>query len=162
MRTRALYALLIVAAGARLMLAVAAMPPYAGLDEAWHVARVAFVSREHRQPNIVERSIPPYIARSIRGEELPAFGEMRKRWPEVVRRGHVVVERPFAAGDLAPYESANYEAQQPPLYYAIAAKLAPLGILQSYAAPEPMAAEIRGEFKRVSEMARKTGLVKSP
>jgi tripartite-type tricarboxylate transporter receptor subunit TctC len=45
---------------------------------------------------------------------------------------------------------------------AIAAKLAPLGILQSYAAPEPMAAEIRGEFKRVSEMARKTGLVKSP
>jgi len=43
---------------------------------------------------------------------------------------------------------------------AIAAKLAPLGILQSYAAPEQMAAEIREEFKRVSEMARKTGLVK--
>ena len=43
---------------------------------------------------------------------------------------------------------------------AIAAKLAPLGILQSYAAPEPMAVEIREEFKRVSEMARKTGLVK--
>jgi hypothetical protein len=124
MRTRALYALLIVAAGARLMLAVAAMPPYAGLDEAWHVARVAFVAREHRQPNIVERSIPPYIARAIRGEELPSFGEMRERWPEVVRSGHVVVERPFVASDLAPYESANYEAQQPPLYYDIAAKLA--------------------------------------
>ena len=43
---------------------------------------------------------------------------------------------------------------------AIAAKLAPLGILQSYAAPEQMTAEIREEFKRVSEMARKTGLVK--
>lgn len=43
---------------------------------------------------------------------------------------------------------------------AIAAKLTPLGILQSYAAPEPMAAEIRTEFKRVNEMARKTGLVK--
>jgi tripartite-type tricarboxylate transporter receptor subunit TctC len=43
---------------------------------------------------------------------------------------------------------------------AISAKLAPLGILQSYAGPEPMAAEIREEFKRVSEMARKTGLVK--
>jgi tripartite-type tricarboxylate transporter receptor subunit TctC len=43
---------------------------------------------------------------------------------------------------------------------AIAAKLAPLGILQSYAGPEQMAAEIRDEFKRVSEIARKTGLVK--
>ncbi len=43
---------------------------------------------------------------------------------------------------------------------AIAAKLAPLGILQSYAGPEQMTAEIREEFKRVSEMARKTGLVK--
>jgi tripartite-type tricarboxylate transporter receptor subunit TctC len=43
---------------------------------------------------------------------------------------------------------------------AIAAKLAPLGILQSYAAPEQMAAEIREEFKRVSEMAKRTGLLK--
>lgn len=43
---------------------------------------------------------------------------------------------------------------------AITAKLAPLGILQTYAAPEAQAAEIRDEFKRVSEMARKTGLVK--
>src|SRR5689334_17045185 len=116
MRTRALYALLIVAAGARLLLAVAAMPPYAGLDEAWHVARVAFVAREHRQPDITERSIPPYIGRAIRGEELPAFGETK-----VVRP---IVDRPFVAGDLTPYESANYEAQQPPLYYAVAAKLA--------------------------------------
>ncbi|HEY2828787.1 MAG TPA: hypothetical protein VGJ88_01625, partial [Thermoanaerobaculia bacterium] len=121
MRTRALYALLILAAGARLLLAVAAMPPYAGLDEAWHVARVAFVAREHRQPNISERSMPPYIARSIRGEELPAFGEMRERWPSTVRS---IVERPLTPADLAPYESANYEAQQPPLYYAITAPLA--------------------------------------
>jgi tripartite-type tricarboxylate transporter receptor subunit TctC len=43
---------------------------------------------------------------------------------------------------------------------AIAAKLAPLGILQSYAAPEAMAAETREEFDRVREMAKKTGLVK--
>jgi hypothetical protein len=125
MRTRALYSLLIVtligAAGARLLLAVAAMPPYAGLDEAWHVARVAFVAREGRQPNISERSIPPYIARSIRGEELPAFGEMRERWPSVVRP---IVDRPLTPADIKPYESANYEAQQPPIYYAIASKLA--------------------------------------
>lgn len=43
---------------------------------------------------------------------------------------------------------------------AIAAKLAPLGILQSYATPEHQVAEIRDELKRVSDMARKTGLVK--
>lgn len=37
-------------------------------------------------------------------------------------------------------------------------RLAPLGILQSYATPEQIAAEIRAEFKRVGEMARKTDL----
>ena len=43
---------------------------------------------------------------------------------------------------------------------AIAARLAPLGILLSYSAPGQTTAEIREEFKRVSEMARKTGLLK--
>jgi tripartite-type tricarboxylate transporter receptor subunit TctC len=43
---------------------------------------------------------------------------------------------------------------------SITARLAPLGILQSYATPEQTAAEIRAEFKRVGELARKTGLVK--
>jgi tripartite-type tricarboxylate transporter receptor subunit TctC len=43
---------------------------------------------------------------------------------------------------------------------AIAARLASLGILQSYATPEQTAAEIRAESKRVGEMARKTGLIK--
>ena len=43
---------------------------------------------------------------------------------------------------------------------AIAARLASLGILQTYATPEQTATEIRAEFKRVSEMAGRTGLVK--
>ena len=43
---------------------------------------------------------------------------------------------------------------------AITARLAPVGILQSYATPEQATAEIREGFKRVSEMARKTGLLK--
>jgi tripartite-type tricarboxylate transporter receptor subunit TctC len=43
---------------------------------------------------------------------------------------------------------------------AISARLVSLGISQSYATPEQTAAEIRAEFKRVGEMARKTGLVK--
>lgn len=43
---------------------------------------------------------------------------------------------------------------------ALATKLQSLGILQSYATPEQTSAEIRAEFKRVTEIARKTGLVK--
>jgi len=42
----------------------------------------------------------------------------------------------------------------------VTARLASFGILQSYATPEQTAAEIRAEFKRAGEMARKTGLVK--
>ncbi len=38
--------------------------------------------------------------------------------------------------------------------------LAPLGILQAYATPEQQAAEIREEFRRVAEMAKKAGLTK--
>jgi tripartite-type tricarboxylate transporter receptor subunit TctC len=43
---------------------------------------------------------------------------------------------------------------------AVAAKLAPLGILQAYATPEQQAAEIREEYRRVGEMAKKAGLTK--
>lgn len=43
---------------------------------------------------------------------------------------------------------------------SVAARLAPLGIVQSYAGPEAMAAEIRDEYKRVSDMAKKSGLAK--
>jgi tripartite-type tricarboxylate transporter receptor subunit TctC len=43
---------------------------------------------------------------------------------------------------------------------AVAARLAPLGILQAYATPEQQAVEIREEFRRVSEMAKKAGLTK--
>jgi len=43
---------------------------------------------------------------------------------------------------------------------AVAARLAPLGILQSYASPEAQAAEIREEFRRVSEMLAKARVAK--
>jgi tripartite-type tricarboxylate transporter receptor subunit TctC len=42
----------------------------------------------------------------------------------------------------------------------VAAKLAPLGILQSYAGPEAQSAEIAEETKRVTEMMGKTGAVR--
>jgi hypothetical protein len=43
---------------------------------------------------------------------------------------------------------------------AVTAKLAPLGILQGYATPERQAAEMREEFRRVTEMVKKAGLTK--
>ena len=43
---------------------------------------------------------------------------------------------------------------------AVAAKLAPLGILQAYAPPEAQAAEIREEFLRVGEIAKRAGTAK--
>jgi len=43
---------------------------------------------------------------------------------------------------------------------AVAARLAPLGILQSYAPPEAQAAEMREEFRRVTEMLKKAGQAK--
>ena len=102
-----LFVLLAVAAAARILLQVFAMPPYAGLDEAWHVARIAFVAREHRNPTIGERSIPPYIGATLRGGQ--------PHW--------IIVDHPLIEADRVPYESPNYEAQQPPLYYSLAARL---------------------------------------
>ena len=43
---------------------------------------------------------------------------------------------------------------------AIAARLAALGIVQSYATPEQQSVETREELKRVGDLARKTGLVR--
>ena len=43
---------------------------------------------------------------------------------------------------------------------AVATELAPLGILQAYAAPERQPAEMREEFRRVTEMVKKAGLTK--
>jgi len=101
-----LFALLTIAVTARLLLQIAATPPYAGLDEGYHVARLAFVRSEARNPTMVEPSVPPYMATNLRGDGLlPSSAELRERWPEVVRaRGRrIAVDRPFAASDLKPY-----------------------------------------------------------
>src|SRR5688500_17205022 len=79
-----LYALVAVAALARLTLQVAALPPYAGLDEVWHVARLVFVLQEGRNPDIREHSVAQYLASSTAGDPAyPAdFGHIGARWPE--------------------------------------------------------------------------------
>src|SRR2546430_854808 len=70
-RRIALYALVALAAAARLTLQVAALPPYAGLDEVWHVARLVFVLQEGRSPDIRENSVAEYLAAATAGD--PAY-----------------------------------------------------------------------------------------
>jgi hypothetical protein len=146
-KTQTAYALLLVCASARLLLQMTAMPPYAGLDEVYHVARLAFVRAEHRNPTTTEPSIAPYLMRSIAAGRnagvpagwragvprlrpvdtaLPAMGEAAEQWPSIVARGTVIVDQPLKTADLKPYAVKNYEAQQTSLYYSLAAPLVPI------------------------------------
>jgi hypothetical protein len=149
-KTQLAYALLIVCASARLLLQMVALPPYAGLDEVYHVARLAFVRAEHRNPTTTEVSIPPYLMRSIAAGSagvppafdshtaedaggtpalpgvMPAMGEAAENWPAIVARGPVIVDRPLTPADLHPYRVKNYEAQQTSLYYSLVAPLVPI------------------------------------
>ncbi len=120
----ALYAFVALAALARLTLQVVALPPYAGLDEVWHVARLAFVLQEGRNPNIRENSVPRYLASATAGDPaFPAdFGHLGARWPQVVRTRAVVLDHQVDAS----YLRANIEAQQPRPYYSIAGRAARL------------------------------------
>jgi len=109
---------------------MAALPPYAGLDEIYHVARLSFVRADHRNPTTSEASVAPYLMRSIDAlpSAMPSMGEAGERWPAIVaaRGGRVVVDRPFTADDLKPYVVKNYEAQQTSIYYSLIAPLAPV------------------------------------
>src|SRR5687767_11255905 len=102
------------------------MPPYAGLDELYHVARLAFTAEEHRSPSTREASIPPYLHKSIlqRPDALPSMAEIGERWPQVIAENPGIIrEEPLTAPDLRPYAMPNYEAQHPPLYYAATAPI---------------------------------------
>ncbi|HTR01859.1 MAG TPA: hypothetical protein VMN82_01590 [Thermoanaerobaculia bacterium] len=114
------------AAAARLLLQVLAMPPYAGLDEGFHVARVSFVAVSGHQPAASELSVAGYFSRSFNGlpGAVPAFGTLREKWPEAL------AARPLGWSDVpldraakAAFVATNYQAQQASLYYALAAPL---------------------------------------
>jgi hypothetical protein len=105
-RDSSLWTLLIAVAASRLLMQMAAMPPYAGLDEFYHVARLSFVFQEHRNPTTTERSIPENLARA-------------PGWP----RSNSVSDGP---ADSRSYVVPNYEAQQPSAYYTLVAPLAAL------------------------------------
>lgn len=127
-RTAALLWILLGAVVAvRLLLQTAMLPPYAGLDEIYHVARLEFVRNEGRNPTIAEPSIPRYLEWSIlqRAGWQPAFGVIGGGWPGVVASG--ARPAPFTPGDAMrrSYAMPNYEAQHPSLYYTLTAPLAP-------------------------------------
>ena len=120
MSRRAAYLLLTAAAAARLLVQVAAMPPYAGLDELYHVARLAFVRDEHRNPAMTEPSIPPDLEATLerKWDAVPSFALLQRDWHGPAVRDHAVTS--------GPYVRTNYEAQQPSLYYSLVAPVARL------------------------------------
>ncbi|HEY6138179.1 MAG TPA: hypothetical protein VI670_10495 [Thermoanaerobaculia bacterium] len=120
MSRRTAYALLIAAAAVRLLIQVAAMPPYAGLDELYHVARLAFVLEEHRNPRMGEASVPPDLEATLerKWDAVPSFALLQTEWRAPAVRDRAVTPR--------PYVRANYEAQQPSLYYSLVAPVARL------------------------------------
>src|SRR5437870_2851661 len=94
------------------------MPPYAGLDELYHVARLAFVLEEQRNPTTAEPSVPPDLEATLerKWDAVPSFALLQRDWhPQPLR------DRPVTTG---PYARPNYEAQQPSLYYSLVAPLA--------------------------------------
>ena len=120
MSRRVAYLLLIAAAAVRLLIQVAAMPPYAGLDELYHVARLAFVLEEHRNPTTAEPSVPPDLEATLerKWDAVPSFALLQRDW-----HAPAVHDRALTAGR---YARPNYEAQQPSLYYSLIAPLARL------------------------------------
>lgn len=121
-RTRTLWIALVVAAGSRLALELLAMPPYAGLDEGFHVGRVSFVAAEGRNPTREEPSLPLYLVRSMGGDSSSPFdfAMLGARWPEAVAgRRERWPDPPVSSHEGLSRVSGNYEAQQPSLYYSI-------------------------------------------
>src|SRR5262249_48306842 len=118
-----LVMLLAVAAAARLLLQMAALPPYAGLDEIDHLARLVFVAQEGRNPKIDENSIASYLAGSMGGDttRMPDFGSVGAKWPEVVKSRRILIDHDVDR----VYVRSNIESQQPRLYYSIAGRIAP-------------------------------------
>lgn len=100
------------------------MPPYAGLDEGFHVARVSFVAASGHQPSADEPSVARYFSRSFNalGDAPPSFGMVKGGWARLLAlRPQGWPDVPLDAAARADLVATNYEAQQASLYYAVAA-----------------------------------------
>lgn len=128
-RVRVAVFLILAAAAARALVQVAAMPPYAGLDEIYHVARISFVMTEGRNPTAAEASVPVYLHASMRlaPGALPDFVSASTVWPAyVAQRSAPLTDRPMPPQQKRMYLTPNYQAQQPSPYYRLAALVADL------------------------------------
>jgi len=109
------------------VLQMAAMPPYAGLDEIYHVAYLSYVRTEHRPPRMGDPAVPRYLAASISGYTAALPPWVNPSWPQIVALRHdLLPDRHLTAGDVTTFSGSNYEAQQPSLYYRLAAPLVPI------------------------------------
>ncbi len=100
-----------------------------GMDVFGHLSYVAFYGENGRAPHPDEPSVPswiPGVRRAVPAPDPSAGGERYLEWARAdarVRQARraAALDPPAASG--AGYAGANYEAQQPPLYYWLASRL---------------------------------------
>lgn len=108
-------------------------PVWEGFDEPFHVAYAAFFAEHGRPPGFAEPSFPSFYYRVLPllpsrvGNGAPGYSEWRRLAPaeRARRRAAVETARPDAS-ERRSYAHANYERQQPPLFYALASPIAGL------------------------------------
>lgn len=126
-RTSCVLVLILAAAGARLLLHLAEMPPYSGLDELYHVGRLEFEAQTNRGLRAEEPSLPRYLADAASDAPgaVAAFAERGSEWPSWLHRNRDGATRDvmLTPALLRIAERDNYEYQQPALYYLVAREL---------------------------------------
>jgi hypothetical protein len=103
-------------------------PIWEGFDEPYHLAYVAFVAEHGRPPGYLEPSFPADYAAAVdllpsHFSRAPDFRQWRRLPPEERASRRERDARIIAVGP-PQYLSRNYERQQPPLFYFVAAPAA--------------------------------------
>lgn len=115
---------------ARGALQVVITPIWDGFDEPFHAAYAAFVAETGRPPGFAEPSFPSAyydalpLLPSVVDHGAPGFGAWRQLTPEERALRRERAARISANPTPASYAHANYERQQPPLFYVLAAPVA--------------------------------------
>lgn len=106
-------------------------PIWEGFDEPFHVAYVTFVAQNGRPPGYEEPSFPARYHRVLRtlpswlGNGIPSFRQWQQLKPEERAARRALAGSPASGvGSPQRYEHENYERQQPPLFYYLAAPVA--------------------------------------
>ncbi len=103
--------------------AVSVTPAGEGMDVYGHLAYLDFFAARNRAPTPDELSVAAWIValrEDVPGPDFSTTGERYRRWaglePDQRRQ---IADRNQPAPGAVPYVASNYEAQQPPLYYAV-------------------------------------------